>query len=45
MVETNNESYLVEPVSGSTHIAYEVNQSPDPLPKIDNIGGADDDGG
>ena len=45
MVETSNESYLVEPVSGSTHVAYQMKRSP--LPKAENIGGADidDDGG
>ena len=43
MVETNNGSYLVEPVSGSTHVAYQMKRSP--LPEVENIGGADDDGG
>lgn len=43
VVEANNESYLVEPVSGTAHIAYEVQRSP--LPQVENIGGANDDGG
>jgi len=45
VVEASGESYLVEPVqgSGSAHIAYEVQQSP--LPEVENIGGADEDGG
>ena len=43
VLETGEESYLVEPVSGTAHIAYEVQRSP--LPKVENIGGSNDDGG
>ena len=43
MVETGTESYLVEPLSGSAHIAYEMQSSP--LPEIENIGGANNEGG
>lgn len=42
-METSDESYLVEPISGTAHIAYYVQRSP--LPKIENIGGANDEGG
>ena len=48
MVETDEDSYLIEPIvrssgEGSPHIAYKVQRSP--LPEIENIGGASDDGG
>lgn len=45
VVESSNDSYLVEPIegSGSAHIAYEVKRSP--LPEVENIGGSSDDGG
>lgn len=43
VVETSDDSYLMEPVSGSAHIAYEVKRSP--LPEVKNIGGANDEGG
>ena len=43
VLETGKESYLVEPVSGTAHIAYQVQRSP--LPEVENIGGADDEGG
>jgi len=48
VVETDEDSYLIEPVvrssgEGSPHIAYKVQRSP--LPAIENIGGAGDDGG
>ena len=43
MLETGEESYLVEPVSGTAHIAYEVQRSP--LPEVENIGGSNQEGG
>lgn len=43
MLETSVDSYLIEPVSDGAHIAYEVKQSP--LPEVENIGGANEDGG
>ena len=43
MLETGDESYLVEPVSGTVHIAYEVKRSP--LPEVENIGGSNEEGG
>ena len=48
METADEDSYLIEPVvrssgEGSPHIAYKVQRSP--LPEIENIGGASDDGG
>lgn len=43
MLETDEGSYLVEPISGTAHIAYEVQRSP--LPEVENIGGSNDEGG
>ena len=43
MLETGEGSYLVEPISGTAHIAYEVQRSP--LPEVENIGGSNDEGG